>query len=210
MEQHLFLFGGGPPFGDEHGKAFAEISSKRKGSVAILCLDRPGWCSYMPKYQNVLESYGVTSFKYYPLSDSTSILATDCSGIIICGGETGKYYESVVDTSLGMEIKSLYQEGVPVAGFSAGALICPEHCVISPKDNSRNEQIFLKGLGLIDHCVISVHFTEWNDEENLKRAMDKTGCWTGYGLDDGASIYYKQDRLYSIDGEQVHFYKSVV
>lgn len=34
-DRHLFLFGGGPPFGEELGRKFAAIASARKGKTAI-------------------------------------------------------------------------------------------------------------------------------------------------------------------------------
>ncbi len=42
-------------------------------------------------------------------------------GIIIGGGETELYHKYIVDTEVGIHIKNLYKEGIPVAGFSAGA-----------------------------------------------------------------------------------------
>ncbi|MDQ0272778.1 Type 1 glutamine amidotransferase-like domain-containing protein [Cytobacillus purgationiresistens] len=214
MDQHLFLFGGSLPFGEEFGKTYAELSSRSEGSVVILCLDREGWESYMPIYRNILESNGIEHFSYVLLSHRPSPsdlkLLSDCSGIIICGGNTERYRAYIVDTPIGEVIKERYKEGIPVAGFSAGALITPEHCVISPRDNEQEEQLFLQGLGFIKGCVLSAHFTKWDEEENIKKAMDLTGTSIGYGLDDEASIYFKNGQLASIEGEGIHYFKMIV
>lgn len=84
-------------------------------------------------------------------------------GRIISGGETELYRQFIVDTMIGKQLVQMYQEGVPIVGFSAGALISPETCVIPPIDNRKNEHLFLKGLGLIKDYVVSVHFSRWDE-----------------------------------------------
>lgn len=141
---------------------------------------------------------------YIPLSSTVdpSIIKElcTCTGIIICGGETELYREYIVETFLGKEIKKMYEQGIPVAGFSAGALISPAHCVIPPVDNSENKHLFLNGLGLIDDCVISVHYSKWNEEENLKTALSRLKVRTGYGIDDDAGLYFENELLKETQG----------
>ena len=97
----------------------------------------------------------------------------------------------------------MYNDGIPVAGFSAGALISPVYCVIPPIDNSKKEHLFLKGLGLVD-CVISVHFSKWKEESNLISAIKKTNVPIGYGIDDNGVLYFKNEEL--IDSESKYYY----
>jgi cyanophycinase len=202
--RHLFLFGGGPPFTNELGWKFANVASKGKNQVAILFIERKGWQEYMPKYTSVLEQYGIANFLYLPLSPipSTAFLEqlSSCSGIVIGGGDTELYRNYIVETPIGKQVKKMYDEGIPVAGFSAGALICPKNCVIPPIDNTKNKQLFLEGLGLMKDCIISVHFTKWNEEENLKTALTKTKVSVGYGIDDDSGLYFKNEILSSTDG----------
>lgn len=206
--RHLFLFGGSPPFTNKLGKQFSEIALKFTGKVVILFLEREGWEKYMPKYTSVLENNGIDEFGYLPLRSKPNgrileILAS-CKGIVICGGETELYRNYIVDTLIGKRIKDLYHQGVPIAGFSAGALISPSYCVIPPIDNLQNKQLFLEGLGLIKDCIISVHYTKWNEEENLKAALKKTNVPIGYGIDDEAAVYFKNESVKKIEGENVY------
>jgi cyanophycinase len=201
--RHLFLFGGGPPFTHELGRKFANLVTK-KNKVAILFIERYGWQAYMPKYTSVLEQHGLTNFLYLPLSQTPSEASLEqlasCSGIIIGGGETELYRSYIVDTPIGKQVQKMYEEGIPVAGFSAGALICPKNCVIPPIDNAENKHLFLEGLGLIKDCVISVHFTKWNEEENLMKALSKTNVSVGYGIDDDSGLYFVNEILCSSEG----------
>ncbi|WP_164670802.1 Type 1 glutamine amidotransferase-like domain-containing protein [Virgibacillus doumboii] len=208
INRHLFLFGGSPPFSTYFGKKFADYALNEKGKVAILFIERDGWREYMPKYTHILESNGVNNFLYLPLSpnpDKTILQQlASCTGIIIGGGDTELYRKYIVDTPLGEKIKEMYRRGVPVAGFSAGALISPEHCVIPPVDNAEKKHLFLKGLGLINDCVISVHFSKWNEEENLKAALAKLNAPVGYGIDDCAGLLFESEHLLETDGGKIY------
>ncbi|MEC5424737.1 Type 1 glutamine amidotransferase-like domain-containing protein [Virgibacillus sp. C22-A2] len=195
---HLFLFGGSPPFSKKLGKKFTDLSLNKKGKVAILFIKRDGWEEYMQKYTCVLESYGLEDFVYLALSSNPNLLLKElnsCTGIIISGGETELYHNYIVNTSIGKNVKKMYEQGMPVAGFSAGALISPEICVIPPIDNLKNEHLFLNGLGLIKDCVISVHYSKWNEEENLKTAISKENVPIGYGIDDDEVYILKMEFL---------------
>jgi cyanophycinase len=210
-KRHLFLQGGGPPFGEQFAKKFADLSFGERGKVGILFVEREGWQDYMPNYTGNLAGNGVDKFFYYLLTETPSSEdiheLRSCTGIVIGGGDTERYRGCIVDTAVGKLVKERYSEGVPVAGFSAGALISPEHCVIPPMDNAENEHLFLAGLGLIKDCVISVHYTFWNEEDNLKAAVAKAGVSVGYGIDDEAGLYFENEILSSIDGGEVYTFE---
>ncbi|WP_019413975.1 Type 1 glutamine amidotransferase-like domain-containing protein [Paenisporosarcina sp. TG20] len=202
--KHLFLFGGSPPFGKHLGRKFADFCCNNKGKVAVLFLERDGWKEYMKKYTSVLETNGLVKFVYLPLSPipskSTIEELVSCTGIVIGGGKTELYRDYIVDTDIGKHIKEMYEQGVPVAGFSAGALISPRNCVIPPIDTPKNKHLFLNGLGLISNCVISVHFTKWKEESNLKSALSKTKVSVGYGIDDDVGLYFLNESFSEKEG----------
>lgn len=109
-----------------------------------------------------------------------------------------------MDTPISAAIKEGYESGVPVAGFSAGALISPEICIISPKDNERNEFQQRKGLGLITDVVIAVHFTQWDDENHLREAVTKYNEYINYGIDENTGIYLKNNQFEATEGFGVY------
>jgi len=203
--RHLFLFGGGPPFTDTLGKMFAKFSLNDNAKIGILFLEIDGWEKYIKEYTKVLENNNIKKYVYLPLNTMTPSKICheliSCTGIIIGGGETEVYRDYMVDTSIGNCIRELYDIGVPIAGFSAGSLICPSNCVISPNDNSQNKLLFLGGLGLLKDCVISVHFSQWDETKNLKTAMKKVNALIGYGIDDNAGLYFKNEKLSEKEGK---------
>ncbi|MEH7225326.1 Type 1 glutamine amidotransferase-like domain-containing protein [Bacillus sp. JJ1566] len=177
--------------------------------IAILFLKRPGWQKYMPSYTRVLEDNGVHDFYYFVLSDNPSqeqlTQLQRCTGIIIGGGVTEQYRAYIVDTPVGDIIRKMFTNGVPIAGFSAGALVSCEHCVISPEDTAQQEQIYLQGLGLIKNGVISVHFSEWNEEKYLIEAISKLNV-PGYGIDENSGVYFKNGQMVEHEGNEPHVF----
>lgn len=208
MDRHLFLFGGGPPFTASQAKLFAKISSQSNDPVSILFVEREGWEEYMPVYTRELEKLGIHNFLYLPLPTTPVEQVVKCiansSGIIIGGGDTNLYADYIVETDISKMIKERYESGIPVAGFSAGALISLEQCIISPKDNEQNEFQHRNGLGLLLNVLIAVHFSEWNDEDHLKNAANHFSDYVYYGIDERTGMYFLNGHLESTEGEGVY------
>lgn len=212
MDKHLFLFGGSPPFTLNMAKQFVIKASTKNAPVSILFVERDGWEQYMPRYTQALEDLGLLEFYYLPLPSTPIKKTVNClknsSGIIIGGGITNLYADYIVETSLSNTIKESYVLGIPIAGFSAGALISPELCIISPKDNEKNEFQYRKGLGLISDVLVAVHFTQWNDETHLKNAVNKFNSNINYGIDENTCVYLLNGHLKSIEGNGVYSFKN--
>jgi cyanophycinase len=59
--------------------------------------------------------------------------------------------------------------------------------------------------GLVNNCVISAHFSKWNEEKNLIAALSNTKLPVGYGIDDESGIYLKNEIITQTAG-QIYFY----
>ena len=207
-DQQLFLFGSGPPFTSELCKTFVSCLNGT-GPIALLYVPRPGssWADYAPIYTDALTANGATDFFHFPLSarptpEQLEQLAGS-SGIVISGGETECYQQFIVDTPIGTLIQERYQQGVPVAGFSAGALLTPDECRIPAIDQRDGKSLVLKGLGLLPDAVVSVHYDTWQEETNLHEAFIKTESTFGYGLPEQSGVYLKNGRLMQQEGPEV-------
>lgn len=207
MEKHLFLFGGSPPFTANMANQFVKASGRNK-PVSILFVEREGWEEYMPKYTRALERSGVKDFLYLPLPSTPVEQVVDCikksSSIIIGGGNTNLYADYIVETPIALVIKEQYESGIPIAGFSAGALISPKECIISPKDNEQKEFQHRKGLGLLPNVLVAVHFSQWKDEEHLRNAVQQFSDFSNYGIDEETCVYFRNDELHSTEGQGVY------
>lgn len=208
MDRHLFLFGGGPPFTNKMAKKFSELVSVRTGKISLLIIDRPNWKEYIPKYTKLLMENGITGFQCIPLptisEKEAAELLENSAGIIIGGGNTEHYAKYIVETSISRTLKEKFSVGVPIAGFSAGALICMEHCIISANDNEDQVFKWQIGLGLLKNTVIAVHFSEWMDESHLRKAVNKFQRHVHFGIDEGTGMYFYNNRLMAVEGNNVY------
>ncbi|NGQ97114.1 type 1 glutamine amidotransferase-like domain-containing protein [Brevibacillus sp. SYP-B805] len=208
MDKHLFLFGGVPPFTLHMAKKFVEAASKTKAPVVLLFVERDGWEQFIPLYTQALEEWGLRAFNYLPLPSTPVEKAIDAiknsSGIIIGGGDTNLYADYIVETPISNALKESYESGIPIAGFSAGALIIPEWCIISPNDNAQGEFQLRKGLGLLSDVLIAVHFTQWNDEAHLRSAVGTFPNHSNYGIDENACLYFRNGQLEATEGNGVY------
>lgn len=207
INQQLFLFGGGPPFTPGLCKTFVSCLNGT-GPVALLYVPRPGsnWADYAPIYTDALTANGATDFFHFPLSARPTSAQLEqlagSAGIIISGGETERYQQFIVDTPIGALIQERFQHGVPVAGFSAGALLTPNECRIPAIDQRNGQALVLQGLGLLADAVISVHYDTWQEETNLRQAFLSTSSTSGYGLPEGSGIYLKNGQLMQQEGPE--------
>ncbi|UOQ45179.1 Type 1 glutamine amidotransferase-like domain-containing protein [Halobacillus salinarum] len=166
-------------------------------------MDREGAEEYLTRYIINLQIRENDVF-YLPLQMTYTAaewrMLKKCKGVIIGGGNTARYHDYIVKNRLSKMIHTLFSEGVPVAGFSAGALLTPEECVISAKDNEQKRQLYLKGLGLLHHGVIAVHYLEWNETEPLQQAVLRTNSEIGYGIAEQSGIYFKDQQMRKCEG----------
>lgn len=208
MSSHLFLFGGGPPFTKTMAKKFVQLASMKVKPVSIIFVERDGWEEYMPRYTEALQNEGANDFRYIPLPstpmDEVIHNIRESSGIIIGGGNTNMYADYIVDTEISHAIKEKYKTGTPIAGFSAGALISPKECVISPQDNILQKFQHRPGLGLVENMVIAVHFSEWNDEEHLRNIASAFPYYQHYGIDEQSCLYCLNGMPVETDGKGVY------
>ncbi|WP_042143956.1 Type 1 glutamine amidotransferase-like domain-containing protein [Paucisalibacillus sp. EB02] len=207
MDKHLFLFGGGSPFTKAFAKKFAELSTG--GPIAILFLN--GGEPIIPRYTNLLEEFHHHEFTNIPLPltlvEKAINLINQSKGIIICGGDSIGYAENIVDTPISEAIRGAYENAVPIAGFSAGALISPEVCVISARDSGLEKYYKRDGVGLLSDTLIAVHFTQWDEQDHLRQITSDFPTTYNYGIDENTGLYFKDDNLQEIEGGGVYSIK---
>ncbi len=115
-------------------------------------------------------------------------------------GETELYQRYLVDTEIGDIIQSRFADGVPVAGFSAGALVSPERCVIPEIDQRDNRRLRLLGLALLKDTVICVHYETWGEAAHLTQSFTEEGTDRAFGLADESGIYLRDQYLVETEG----------
>ncbi|OAB42766.1 cyanophycinase [Paenibacillus antarcticus] len=209
-DKYLFLFGANPSL-EEANELFIQKSGGQNAKIVLLIMNRSGWEEYLPRYTDVWKRNGVVHISVILPDDNGELnekiaeeLLQEATGIFIGGGDTEKYHAYYAMEPIKSILKDCYSKGVPIAGSSAGALILPEICLISPKDSSNGEMLSKAGIGLLSDILIGVHFTEWNDKVNLLEGMKNHKIRYGIGIDEEACALFKNGKFESEFGEYVH------
>lgn len=132
-----------------------------------------------------------------------SAILSDIDGLLIGGGHTPSYLAAV--EPLIAEIRLLVADGLPYLGFSAGAMIAADRCIIggwriggveiAPEEvgEDLDELTVAEGLGLVD-LAIDVHAAQWGTLSRLVAATES-------GLVDGGVAIDEFTVLIVSDGE---------
>jgi len=206
----LFLLGGSAAF-DVVTEEFVPAAGGRDATIALLLQGGAGWEKYVPGYIQPWIRRGVS--RYCPIApdekgdwDLDAVLAglREATGIFIGGGHTPTYQRLYATEPIRGIIRERYRQGVPVAGVSAGALIAPEDCVLSPDETGDTALDVVVGLGLVDDLLVGVHFTEQKGLSHLLDAMAQTRTKVGWGIDDSACAVFEDSQFKKTLGRSVY------
>jgi len=122
-----------------------------------------------------------------------SSVLTDIDGLLIGGGHTPSYLEAVLP--IVEEIRLLVTDGLPYAGFSAGAMIAADRAIIGgwqiggvpicPEETGEDldELTVVEGLGLVD-LAVDVHAAQWGTLSRLIAATEAGLVDGGVAIDE--------------------------
>jgi cyanophycinase len=206
----LFLLGGSAAF-DVVAEEFVPAAGGCDATIALLMQGSSGWEKYVPEYTQPWIRRGVS--RYYPIVpdengaldlDAVSARLREATGIFIGGGHTPTYHRLYGTEPIRSIIRESYQKGVPIAGVSAGALIAPTICVLTPDETGDASLKTVAGLGLVSDLIVGVHFTACNALPSVLEAMAKTRTKTGWGIDEPACAVFEDGRFKGTLGQSVY------
>jgi cyanophycinase len=193
----LFLLGGSAAF-DAVAEAFVPAAGGRDATIALLMQGGAKWRKYVPEYTRPWMQRGAT--RYFPIVpgesgkldlDTAYAQLRQATGIFIGGGHTPTYHRLYATGPIRNVIRERYNEGVPVAGVSAGALIAPDVCALTSDETGEAVIRIVTGLGLISGLVVGVHFSELNALPGVLETMARTRTRIGWGLDEPACAVFE-------------------
>jgi cyanophycinase len=209
-DRYLYLLGG-HSFQAEANRQFIEQAGGSNARIALCIMNRPGWEGYVPLFQQMWKESGAEDMQVIVPDEDGKLdmehaeqVLSQATGIFIGGGNTEKYQHYYATGPFKELLIDRYGNGVPIAGNSAGALILPEICLISPLDNEQSVMLFKQGVGLLSNVLISVHYTEWSDQSNLLEGMRTKKVKRGIGIDEQACAVFINGQLAYSLGESVH------
>ncbi|WP_111765943.1 Type 1 glutamine amidotransferase-like domain-containing protein [Nakamurella deserti] len=221
MEPGIFLVGGG--WSDAHRDALwgpflwraAERAAGEAPRIACVVIDEGDGAEQVQRWADVLvRTAACTPVPVLipsgsPLSDERRSIVAAAHGLLICGGLTPAYAESLAPA--GDLIRAQVAAGVPYAGFSAGAAVAADRAVVGgwrdrgvpvcPEDAGEDldEVTVVDGLGLVPFAV-DVHAAQWGTLGRLVAAVAGGQVGSGMALDEDTVLQVALDGSATVAG----------
>jgi cyanophycinase len=207
----LYLLGGSAAF-EVSAEAFVLAAGGAEATIVLLMQGGVKSQKYISEYTQPWIRRGVK--RYHVIMpdekgrlDFTVVTAQvrEATGIFIGGGHTPTYHQLFATEPIRSLLRERYEQGLPLAGCSAGALIAPDLCVIGPEENEdRASLTILPGLGLISNILLGVHFSERNTLHNMLEAMAISKTPKGLGIDESACVVFEDGSFKGMLGRTVY------
>ena len=210
----IFLVGGGwlaSGFPRTWGR-FAAAVGDRPGGIACVLLDGPDRAAAFARNVDAFAAVGVSRLSPVFISPERPLQAfnlADAAGILIGGGLTPAYHDAIVPTAPAW-LPMVLEQGVPYAGFSAGAMIAPVRgiiggwklrrddgeLVICSEDVSEEEEYLdvRPGLGLVPFAI-DVHASQYGTPTRLLHAVRSGAVPEGWAIDEDTMLEITGDRI---------------
>ncbi len=206
----VFLIGGTDAF-EPVADSFLSAAGGRAARIALLIQGGKNWGDYVASYAEPWERRGINEVRpVVPAANGRLNLTRagevlrSATGIFIGGGHTPAYHRLFAADPIRALIRERHEQGVPVAGVSAGALVALQGCVLSADETRSKHLEIVPGLDLVRDVVIGVHFTSTNALPEMIEVMAMTRTQKGLGLDDGACAVFDNGRFKGILGGSVY------
>jgi cyanophycinase len=137
-------------------------------------------------------------------SSSTYLEAVNkATGVFFTGGDQSRITSILKDTEIDAAIHKRYQEGIVVAGTSAGAAMMPDVMIVEG-DSETNPRVnvveMAPGMGFLPGIVIDQHFLQRGRLGRLLSALVQQPAVLGIGIDENTSILV-QNNKFQVVGE---------
>ena len=203
----VFLIGGGwsderavDMFGGFVAAAAARVEGREPRILLVIMGTGEDDLEYHQKFVHALGLVGGHELVVEPVAEGDRLDAAVLDGIdglFVGGGATPEYHASLAPSY--DVIRALVADGLPYAGFSAGASIAATNAIIGgwriddvpvcPEDS--NEDLdpvtVVDGIGLVDGAV-DVHASQWGNFSRLVAAVDSGLVPHGVAIDECTTL----------------------
>ena len=125
------------------------------------------------------------------------------TGVFLTGGNQLRLSTTLGGTVVAKTLRRRHQEGLHVAGTSAGAAILSEHMIAFGDEGStpRADMVTLApGLGLTSRLIIDQHFRQRDRLGRLLTALAYNPAAFGIGLDEDTAAFVGPDDVLEVHG----------
>ena len=204
----VFLIGGGwveAAFPQTYGPFARAVTARGGTTIACILLDEEDRDAYFARSADALAAVGFPGAFPVFVSPDRPLQEADVAGaggILVGGGLTPDYYDAIVPAAATW-LAALVEQGMPYAGFSAGAMIAPAQGIIGgwklrqgetdlticSEDVSEDREYLdvRPGIGLVPFAV-DVHASQYGTPTRLLHAVRSGAVGSGWAIDEDTMI----------------------
>lgn len=192
-------------------RRFIQEGGGRKSKIAILTVATEYPQQVGREYEGLFKSFGAEKTQIIDVADRGQANIEGCfqflyeaTGVFFTGGDQLRITGLLGGTLLGRELQRLYEEGIIIAGTSAGASVMSDTMIVGGGEGSpkKNSLTMAPGLGLIRSVVVDQHFAQRGRIGRLITAISHNPYVLGVGIDEDTAILVEPDGCFSVVGSQ--------
>ena len=207
VEGRLLIIGGAE---DKLGeckilKRFVQESGGRESRIAVLTVATEYPRQVGAEYNALFLGLGAQEVQVLDVSDRTQANAQEIgksTGVFFTGGDQLRITGLLGGTLLGRMLQQLYEQGIIIAGTSAGASVMSDTMIVGGEAGTpkKNTLTMAPGLGLLRSVVIDQHFAQRGRIGRLLSAISQNPYVLGVGIDEDTAILVQSDARFSVVG----------
>lgn len=191
----------------------AELSGASQGKIVIMTVATEYPSKVGMEYKKLFEKLNIGNIDALHIetrddaNDSESLRRLDhATCVFFTGGDQLKITSLLGGSKAGRLLNELFENGLVIAGTSAGASVMSETMITSGNDDDAPKKCTVKmapGLGLLKGAVIDQHFAQRGRIGRLLAAVAQNPNVLGIGIDEDTAIIVDDDTFEVIGSNAV-------
>ncbi|MGI6119930.1 MAG: cyanophycinase [Desulfosporosinus sp.] len=190
-------------------KLFVQESGGRESRITVMTAATEYPRQVGVEYDALFLELGAREVQILDVSDRTQANAQgitkqfeQSTGVFFTGGDQLRITGLLGGTLLGQKLQQLYEQGIIIAGTSAGASVMSDTMIVEGEaGTARKDTIMMApGLGLLRSVVIDQHFAQRGRIGRLLSAISQNPYVLGLGIDEDTAVLVQSDALFSVVG----------
>ncbi|RIW29006.1 cyanophycinase [Bacillus salacetis] len=192
---------------------FAELVKRKTGKVGILPAASRIQEEVGGNYSDIFADLGIEDSVVISITDRKDAHLPELrdalegmSALFITGGDQSLLAERVEGTPFHQSLLRKWEDGMILAGTSAGASIMGKEMIVSSKIKLHDDtlKVFMgRGFGILEDLIIDQHFSQRGRFGRLIGAMAEMPDKIGIGIDENTAILLRGDEFIVLGEHQV-------
>ena len=209
----LLIIGGGE---DKKGeciilKRFIQEAGGRESRIVVFTAATEYPRQVGMEYEKLFTQLGAQKVQVLDVADRIQAnmkgsmeLLDDSTGVFFTGGDQLRITGLLGGTSLGKALQKVYEQGVIIAGTSAGASVMSDTMIVGGEEGTakKNTITMAPGLGLLRAVVVDQHFAQRGRIGRLLAAVSHNPYVLGVGIDEDTAILVESSGKFKVVGNQ--------